>query len=335
MGIATLEDLQGSTGGGHLPQDVRGDRGHLDRRRDPAGRRTRRPQGRRDGAAGRYRVDLGAGAGARSGWLRARGRGRRAGTARCRPACGQRERAPGTATAVDPGMGTAPATASGTAMATALGMLARSWRRLRQRRRWAAAPTPATMPLVVPVRAQPVAVAGRAPGADRAARLTPARRHGARGPSTSSCGSGPRHCPSDRHRWHPGRGHRSHSASCPVHRPSTGWYPMAATSRPGPTRHGRRSRARSRPHATGVCGSGPGAPRPLRASAPGSRGGGVRDPCATSSWSIPARHASCSTSPSARGRAQEMPLRLGVAYDAELLADVHRRLGSMVELELA
>ena len=31
--------------------------------------------------------------------------------------------------------------------------------------------------------------------------------------------------------------------------------------------------------------------------------------------------------PVSPGRAQEMPLRLGVAYDTELLADVHRRLG--------
>ena len=34
------------------------------------------------------------------------------------------------------------------------------------------------------------------------------------------------------------------------------------------------------------------------------------------------------------GRVQEMALRLGVAYDTELLADVHRRLGSIVELDL-
>ncbi len=38
--------------------------------------------------------------------------------------------------------------------------------------------------------------------------------------------------------------------------------------------------------------------------------------------------------PSGRGREQEMALRRGVAYDAELLADVHRRLGPLAELQL-
>ena len=38
--------------------------------------------------------------------------------------------------------------------------------------------------------------------------------------------------------------------------------------------------------------------------------------------------------PAGGGREQEMQLRHGVAYDAELLAEVHRRLGSTVELQL-
>jgi len=38
--------------------------------------------------------------------------------------------------------------------------------------------------------------------------------------------------------------------------------------------------------------------------------------------------------PAGSAREQEMHLRLGVAYDAELMADVHRRLGALVELDL-
>jgi hypothetical protein len=38
--------------------------------------------------------------------------------------------------------------------------------------------------------------------------------------------------------------------------------------------------------------------------------------------------------PAGPGRVQEMVLRTGVAYDAELLADVQRRLGSLAELGL-
>ncbi len=39
--------------------------------------------------------------------------------------------------------------------------------------------------------------------------------------------------------------------------------------------------------------------------------------------------------PAPGGRFQQMQLRTGVAYDAELLADLHRRLGPIVEVELA
>ena len=39
--------------------------------------------------------------------------------------------------------------------------------------------------------------------------------------------------------------------------------------------------------------------------------------------------------PAGSGREQEMQLRIGVAYDAELLADVQRRLGGVAELSLA
>ncbi|MCY7417042.1 MAG: hypothetical protein LH650_00845 [Chloroflexi bacterium] len=39
--------------------------------------------------------------------------------------------------------------------------------------------------------------------------------------------------------------------------------------------------------------------------------------------------------PAAGGRQQEIQLRIGVAYDAELLADVQRRLGGLAELSLS
>jgi hypothetical protein len=39
--------------------------------------------------------------------------------------------------------------------------------------------------------------------------------------------------------------------------------------------------------------------------------------------------------PAPDGRTQQMQLRTGVAYDAELLAEIHRRIGGVVTLELA
>jgi len=39
--------------------------------------------------------------------------------------------------------------------------------------------------------------------------------------------------------------------------------------------------------------------------------------------------------PAGGGRSQPMQLRTGVAYDAELLAEVERRVGGLVRLEVA
>ena len=38
--------------------------------------------------------------------------------------------------------------------------------------------------------------------------------------------------------------------------------------------------------------------------------------------------------PASGGRSQQMQLRTGVAYDAELVAELHRRIGPLVTLEL-
>ena len=57
--------------------------------------------------------------------------------------------------------------------------------------------------------------------------------------------------------------------------------------------------------------------------------------CARSSTIVRVRPASCSTCPTADGRRQRMDLRVGVAYDAELLASIQRRVGGSVELRLA
>jgi len=39
--------------------------------------------------------------------------------------------------------------------------------------------------------------------------------------------------------------------------------------------------------------------------------------------------------PAGAGRTHEMRLGVGIAYDAELLADVHRRFGELLQLRLA
>ena len=92
MAIVTLEDLQGTIEVVVFPRLYEQTTVDLARRRDPARRRPRRPQGRGGLAAGRPRRRLGRGGGRRRGGLRPAGRRRRARWGRPARTGGERQR---------------------------------------------------------------------------------------------------------------------------------------------------------------------------------------------------------------------------------------------------
>ena len=294
MGVATLEDLQGSTEVVIFPKTFEETARHLGRRRHPAGRRAGRPQGRGDGAAGRLGLDLGAGAGARPGWLRTGGRGRRARPARPTQRRPRRQRC-------------------GRLVTERQWSCQRQWLRQRERQRPSGGPGGG--------RSGPDA-AGRDAGASAA-------RRGARGAARPD---GAARVAAARWRRH-GHGGRGGAGGRVAGARGTASEPVAATvaTRPYPLppepiggparaalargartgrqrraavarRHACRADARGdRGHDTGLGGPGPGAPRPVRSGAAGPGRGRLRDAARRSSPTTRATRAWCSTSRPAPG----------------------------------
>ena len=303
MAIVTLEDLQGTHRGRRLPAALRADDGHVARRRDPARRRPGRPQERGGLVARRPRGRVGRGGCRRRGELRAAG-GRR-GSWRWRTAAGWPERR-------RVGWGTRQRAATG--LVPTGGPSARPGRSRGSRSgsrpasaspvaRLAATRPPSSpaIPYVSPRRAGAAPVGGHdrrdVAAADRAGRT----RLGLPRDAGRRPGSRP-----GRRAVGPGRG-----------------------ARPDRGRRDRRCAGRRRSTTRSSTSGSPAAPRPIAWSARWRRS---RRCCATGrarpGWSSTSRHRAAARPP--------MELRRGVAYDAELLAEVRRRLGDgLVELRLA
>ena len=221
MAIVTLEDLQGTIEVVVFPRLYEQTAGDLARRRDPARRRSGRPQGRGGLAAGRPRRRLGRRGGRRPGGVRAAGRGRRSRR--------WRRRGPGGPAAHGSGHG--HGSAGGAAAGRRSVPASRSASRpgsVRPSRRGAAPGVPA-VPFVSPRRAgaAPWRRAGRTPPAtDRAGRAGPDlpgdARRGASGPDQDDEPSVPDEARArivaDATRRRPGRRRPGHDPPRPVRR---------------------------------------------------------------------------------------------------------------------